>query len=107
MENWDGIKDEELDKVGACSSRRDYIKSMKELQEAHERMLNSVEIQRVKAGNAIMNWLTDYFLEQKQFYKERYRENWENSIIEDIDYLTENKELNMLLKKYCEWLIGE
>lgn len=106
MENWNGISDEQLEKVGESTSEKGFIEAMTNLQEYQAKLRNQTEISRIKAGNAIMNWLTEHFLEQKRYYKDEYGRNWEEAMRQDLVYIIEDKEFNELVRQYFEYVIG-
>ncbi len=72
-------------------------------EQAEKQMLE----EKIKAGNKLMNWLTDYYLEQKEFYKEEYGENWYEAMRVDNAWIpqTDDDEFWKLIKEYYETVI--
>jgi len=108
MENWNGITDEQLNEVAQSKSEKEFIESIQSLEDVTWKMRSCAETQRIKAGNDIMNFVTEYYQEEEKEYKERYGHDYIEAMRQDETWvwLAENKEFQKLLKNYFEHVIG-
>lgn len=107
MENWNGISDKELDNLTESKTENEFIDSMINLQKLNQGIRNYAEVCRIKAGNAIMNYITDYFLDQAEFYKERYGSNFIEAMRDDKVWIFESDDkFNELMEEYFENTVG-
>jgi hypothetical protein len=99
MTNWNNVTEEDIDK---CENSSNYEESLKFLLKHRQERLNAMEAERVKAGNRLMSFITDYFLEMKDYYMEEYGQNWYEVIKEDKIWQIEDKEFDKLIEEYFE-----
>lgn len=108
MENWNGITDEQLGEVAQSKSEKDFMDSMRSLEEATWKMRSYAETQRIKAGNDIMNYITEYYQESEKDYKDKFGKNYIEAMRQDEtwNWLAEDDKFRELLRKYFEHVIG-
>ena len=75
------------------------------LNQYREKAEEKNEEERIKAGNRLMNFITDYFLEQKDYYQEEFGYNWYEAMNQDKIWLIEEDEFFNLLKEYYKTVI--
>lgn len=79
---------------------------MDKIEELRKGMVELAESKRINAGNNIMNYITEYFLEQQKYYREEYGKNYIEAMRQDKIWILENSEFNELMRKYFELTIG-
>lgn len=77
------------------------------LEEARKNLQDLVEKKRIEAGNEIMNYITEYFLEQQKVYRDDFGHNYLDAMRTDKLWIFEGDEkLNELLRNYFELTVG-
>lgn len=65
------------------------------------------EEKRVKAGFDIMNYITEYFLEQQRYYREEFGENYIEAMRNDKIWILEcDEKFKKLCREYFELVVG-
>lgn len=77
------------------------------LEEARRNLQDLAEKKRIEAGNEIMNYITEYFLEQQKVYRDDFGHNYLDAMRTDKIWIFEGDEkLNELLREYFELTVG-
>lgn len=77
------------------------------LEEARKNLQDLADKKRIEAGNEIMNYITEYFLEQQKVYRDDFGHNYLEAMRKDKIWIFEGDEkLNELLREYFELTVG-
>lgn len=93
-------------KLYEALKKMDSGKSFLELLTSEKELQNDIAKARFKAGNSILNYITDYYLEQQQYYKEEFGENYLEAMQKDKIWSIENDDFNKLLKNFYDLTVG-
>lgn len=106
MKNWNNVDDEELE--GLSDMEEGFSLALEELHRAKQMMTNSAEIKRIKAGNAIMNYITEKLLETQKVYRDDFGHNYIEAMRADSVWVFESdEEFNKLMREYFELTVGD
>lgn len=81
-------------------------KSFLELLGAEKELQKALVDARVKAGNAILNFINDYYLEQQAFYREEFGKLYLEAMEQDKVWIIEDDNFNKLLKDFYDLTVG-
>jgi hypothetical protein len=106
--NWNGTENSELEEIAEKSeSDKAFRDAMEELHKAKQKLKNSAEVSRIKAGNKIMNFITEYFLEQQKLYRDDFGHNYIDAMRADELWNIQDEKFIELLRDYFEYTVGE
>lgn len=97
------LTNEHVDKALASD---DFTKSMENFTRACQKMTDFAESERIKAGNAIMDYITEYFLEEQKYYRDEYGADYIEAMRNDKVWIISDLKFNELLRKYFENTVG-
>lgn len=99
---WNDITEEEIDN---CEHSSNYEESLRFLLKQKQERRNAMEAERVKAGNRLMSYITEYYLDMIDYYQDEYKENWYEAIKQDNVWNIREDDFGRLLKEYFESVI--
>lgn len=79
---------------------------MEELEKYRQAMIDNAEKARIKAGNDIMNYITEYFLEIQKIYRDEYEINYIEAMRQDKIWEIDTDEFKKLMEEYFELTVG-
>lgn len=98
------LTNEHVDKALASD---DFTKSMENFTRACQKMTDYAESERIKAGNNLMNYITQTFQEKEKYYRDEYGQNWLEVMNEDeVWRFSFDEEFWKLMEKYYSHTVG-
>lgn len=77
------------------------------LEEARRNLQDLAEKKRIEAGNNLMNYITEYFLEQQRYYREEFGDNYIEAMRNDKIWILEcDEKFKKLCREYFELTVG-
>lgn len=77
------------------------------LEQAKKELEEYANQKRIEAGNNLMNYITEYFRDQQEYYREEFGENYIEAMRNDRIWVLEcDEKFKELCRKYFELTIG-